>query len=116
MKTSKEMKTEINATTDSRLECQTEIIRFTVAKWIFWGGLVVNFLSWMLYVFAPDLIISECVDQYDAANQIIGLSCQLRYDRLVEVSEKIFSFATVWIPPLLGLVIGYYFSTKETKK
>lgn len=116
MKTSKEMKTEKNLCNESSLESQTEIIRFTVAKWIFWGGLVVNFLSWMLYLFAPDVLISGCVDTYDSANQVVGLSCQQRYDRLVEVSEKIFSFATVWIPPLLGLVIGYYFSTKETKK
>lgn len=98
---------------DQEARTENETRRFKIAQWIFFSCIVINIICWLFYAASPELLIAGCVDQVNALNEISGVSCAVRYQRLSEVALSVFEFSKVWIPPLLGIVIGYYFTSNK---
>ncbi len=88
--------------------------RFRIAGWLFWSCIILICFSWLQNLFVPDWLISNCVDTLRNSTDVIMPTCEQRFNRLVSVSNLIFEFAKTWIPPFLGIIIGYYFTSSES--
>ena len=94
-------------------ETQSEMHRFTIAKWLCVAGSLFVSLSWLIYLLAPEVLILGCGENHSSAGTA-GLSCEVRYQRLVEASTEIFDYSKSMLP-LISAVAYYYFSSKNRK-
>lgn len=92
----------------------TEQAKFWLAKWVLLAGAVLMLVAWAIQFSVvmwglPE--ITECRDATDATD-----NCRLLIDiaeSRTNAANSIFEFAKTWIPPVITLVLGYYFAREH---
>lgn len=91
-----------------------ERVKFWLAKWVLLFGAMLMLVAWAIRISIiwglPD--IGECGSGAEARTPDCKYALTLLENRTT-AADGIFEFAKTWIPPVITLVLGYYFA-RET--
>lgn len=92
----------------------TERAKFWLAKWVLLSGAILMVLAWGIQFAVAMWGLPDIGDCRDAASE--PEHCRLVLE-IVEsrtnAASSIFEFAKTWIPPVITLVLGYYFAREN---
>ena len=91
---------------------EQEKVRNKLAYWVLGVCVALMLVAWWITIQYPyDFEFNEVCVPKEGGDCAAALS-QLIENRK-EVSDKLFNFAISWIPPIITLVLGYYFGRND---
>jgi len=94
----------------------TDKAKFWLAKVVLLASAILMAVSWFIYIAFAIWGISDTPAPCADGNAQNVATCtqllQIQADKL-EASKSIFEFAKSWIPPIITLVLGYYFAKED---
>lgn len=95
-----------------------ERVKFRLATWVLGAGATLIVLAWIINIsvvwYLPD--VGECSS---GGAQASTPSCRYALQLLetrTTAAASVFEFAKTWIPPVITLVLGYYFARETAGK
>ena len=91
-------------------------VKFGLAKGVLIGGAVLMLITWVIYAaFANWGIPGDITTICGESSQDSPWCAKTidMYSARLAVAESIFEFAKSWIPPVITLVLGYYFAKEN---